>query len=366
MASFLVKLRRSNERLETFSLAMLESRTMARRPVPKLSDVARASGVSLATASRALAAPDLVRAGTRERVREAASMLGYVPHGAARALASRRSRTIGAVFPPVDNPIFAAATQLLGHALARAGYTLLLATHEYDPTAELAAARTLVERGVDGLVLVGLDHDPLLFQLLRRAGVPYEITWSLDPAGFHHCVGVAHRIASVRATQHLLDLGHREFAVLSGHTSHNDRTRERLAGVREALAGRAIELRADRVVEAEFTLPQARAAFARLHARAPGFTALVCGNDVLAIGALCECVARGVRVPESLSVVGFDDIDMASGTSPPLTTMRVPAAEIGRRAAARMLARLAGEAVPRIEELPAEMVVRASTGPAPR
>lgn len=345
---------------------MLELHPMARRPNAKLSDVARASGVSLATASRALAEPDLVRAETRERVREAASMLGYVPHGAARALASRRSRTIGAVFPPVDNPIFAAATQSLGHALAGAGYTLLLATHEYDPAAELAVTRTLIERGVDGLVLVGLDRDPAVFQLLRRAGVPYEITWSLDPAGFHHCVGVAHRIASVRATQHLLDLGHREFAVLSGYTPHNDRTRERLAGVREALAARAIELRADRVMEAEFTLPQARAAFALLQARAPGFTALVCGNDVLAIGALCECAARGVRVPQSLSVVGFDDIDMAAGASPPLTTVRVPAAQIGRRAATRMLARLAGEAVPRIEELPAEMVVRASTGPAPR
>jgi LacI family transcriptional regulator len=347
-------------------IVMLESRPMTRRPNPKLADVARASGVSLATASRALAEPDLVRAKTRERVREAASMLGYVPHGAARALASRRSRTIGAVFPPVDNPIFAAATQSLGHALAGGGYTLLLATHEYDPAAELVVTRTLIERGVDGLVLVGLDHDPRMFQLLRQAGVPYEITWSVDPAGFHHCVGVAHRIASVRATQHLLELGHREFAVLSGHTAHNDRTRERLAGVREALTARSIELRADRVMEAEFTLPQARVAFALLQARAPGFTALVCGNDVLAIGALCECAARGIRVPQSLSVVGFDDIDMAAGASPPLTTVRVPAAEVGRRAAARMLARLAGEAVPPIEELPAGMVVRESTGPAPR
>ena len=339
---------------------------MAGQSNSKLADVARAAGVSLATASRALAEPDLVRTKTRERVREAASMLGSVPHGAARALASRRSRTIGAVFPPVDNPIFAAATQSLGHALAGGGYTLLLATYEYDPAAELVVTRTLIERGVDGLVLVGLHHDPRMFQLLRQASVPYEITWSVDPAGFHHCVGVAHRIASVRATQHLLELGHREFAVLSGHTEHNDRTRERLAGVREALAARSIELRADRVMEAGFTLPQARAAFALLQARAPGFTALVCGNDVLAIGALCECAARGIRVPQSLSVMGFDDIDMAAGASPPLTTVRVPAAEIGRRAAARMLARLAGEAVPPIEELPAGLVVRESCGPAPR
>lgn len=339
---------------------------MVRPPNPKLSDVARAAGVSLATASRALADQDLVRATTRERVREAASMLGYVPHGAARALASRRSRTIGAVFPPVDNPIFAAATQALGNALASAGYTLLLATHEYDPGAELAVTRTLLERGVDGLVLLGLDRDPALFQLLRQAGVPYEITWSIDPTGFHHCVGVAHRLASVRITQHLLELGHREFAVIAGRTAHNDRTRERLAGVREALAARGIELQPERVVEASFVLAQAREACSALLARAPGFTALVCGNDVLAIGALCECAERGIRVPADLSVVGFDDIAMASGVTPALTTVRVPAAEMGRRAAARMLTRLAGGEVAHIEELPAEVVVRASSGPAPR
>jgi len=338
---------------------------MRRRPNPKLSDVARAAGVSLSTASRALSEPALVRLGTRERVREAAAMLGYVPHGAARALATRRSRTIGAVFPPVDNPIFAAATQALAHELAASGYTLLLATHEYDPSAELEVTRTLLERGVDGLVLVGLDHDPELYRLVSRAGVPYDLAWSLDRAGFHPCVGVAHRLASVRVTQHLLELGHREFAVIAGRTAFNDRTRERLAGVHEALAARGIELRPERVAESEFLLPRARAACRTLLSRAPGFTALVCGNDVLAIGALAECASRGVAVPAALSIVGFDDIDMASGVTPALTTVRVPAANIGRRAATRMLARLAGEDVTRTEELPADLIVRASTGPVP-
>jgi len=352
--------------LKTFSLLVLDFGPMARGPHPKLSDVARAAGVSLATASRALAEPALVRLRTRERVRAAAAMLGYVPHGAARALATRRSRTVGAVFPPVDNPIFAAATQALAHELAASGYTLLLATHEYDPAAECEVTRTLLERAVDGLVLVGLDHDPALYRMISQAGVPYELMWSLDPSGFHPCVGVAHRIASVRATQHLLALGHREFAVLAGRTAHNDRTRERLAGVREALAARGIELRAERVGEADFALPAAREAFSALLDRAPGFTALVCGNDVLAIGALAECAARGIAVPGALSIVGFDDIDMASGVTPALTTIRVPAADMGRRAAARMLARLGGEAVAPVEELPATLVVRASTGPAPR
>jgi LacI family transcriptional regulator len=338
---------------------------MKSRPSPRLRDVARVAGVSLATASRALSEPALVREGTREYVRRVATMLGYVPHGAARALATRRSRTVGAVFPPVDNPIFAAATQALAHELATAGYTLLLATHEYDPDAEVAAARALVERGVDGLVFIGLDHAPALYQLLSQSGVPYELTWSLDPTGYHHCVGIAHRLASVRVTQHLLELGHREFAVIAGITAHNDRARERLAGAREALAARGIELRADRVIEAEFSIPDARRAFLALINSAPGFTALVCGNDTLALGALTECMRRGIQVPAELSVAGFDDIDMAREITPALTTIHVPAADMGRLAATRMLARLAGDEVPTIEELRAELIVRESTGRAP-
>lgn len=338
---------------------------MTHRTNSKLSDVARAAGVSMATASRALADPGLVRIATRDRVREAAAMLGYVPHGAARALATRRSRTIGAVFPPVDNPIFAAATQALAHDLAGAGYTLLLATHEYDPAGEVGATRALIERGVDGLVLMGMDHDPALFELLSRSNVPYELMWSLDPSGHHHCVGIAHRLASIRVTQHLLDLGHREFAVLAGFTLHNDRARERLVGVREALAGRGIELRAERIVETKFSVPHGRRAFTELLARATGFTALVCGNDVLALGALTECVRRGIGVPEEISIAGFDDIDMAGEVTPALTTVHVPAADIGRIAAARMLARLAGREVAMLEEVRVELVIRQSTGRPP-
>ena len=335
---------------------------MTRRTSAKLSDVARAAGVSLATASRALSDQIPVRLETRERVREAANMLGYVPHGAARALATRRSRTVGAVFPPVDNPIFAAATQALAHELAASGYTLLLATHEYDPDGELGATRALLERGVDGLVLIGMDHDPALFELISRSGVPYEITWSLDPSGHHHCVGIAHHLASLRITQHLLDLGHREFAVIAGFTAHNDRARERLEGVRAALAGRGLELPAARIVETDFSVPGGRRAFLQLRARDLRFTALVCSNDLLALGALTECIRRGIAVPEEISIAGFDDIDMAAEVTPALTTVRVPAADMGRIAAERMLARLAGRQVAKREQLEVEIMIRQSTG----
>jgi len=342
-------------------IAGVKSLGMDRNPAPRLADVARAAGVSLATASRAISEPAMVRDDTRERVLEAAAMLRYVPHGAARALATRRTRTIGAVFPPVDNPIFASATHALAQELSAAGYTLLLASHDYDLEAELAATQALVERGADGMVLVGLDRLPETYSVLARAGVPYEVTWSLDTAGHHHCVGLSHRGASIRLTQHLIDLGHRDFAVIAGDTHANDRARERLSGVRDALAARGLKLPAKRVVEATFSLANGRAALATLLERAPGFTAVLGGNDPLAIGALLECRARGIDVPGEMSIAGFDDIELAAELAPGLTTVRVPSAEIGRTAAQRLLARLAGKRVPLVKEMAAPLVVRGTT-----
>jgi len=340
---------------------------MATKRPARLEDVARAAGVSLATASRALGSPELVQAQTQERVRRAAEMLGYVPHGAARALASRRSRTIGAVLPTIDNPIFASATQALARELARSSYTLLLASDEYDPAISVSATRALIERGVDGIVLVGLDHPPELFHAISQAGVPYELLWTLDHGRSHHCIGFDNRAASAACTRHLLELGHRRFAMLTGHLQHNDRARDRLAGVRDALSARKLSLPDERVVETPFTLQGGREGFRALWDRfgSDGLTALVCGNDLIAVGALMECAAQGVAVPRQLSVVGFDDIDLASEYTPRLTTVRVPSSDIGRLAAERLLARLAGKRVPRVQAIEAELVVRDSTAKPP-
>jgi len=338
---------------------------MGKRPA-RLMDVARTAGVSLATASRALGTSAVVLPDTRERVRQAASMLGYVPHGAARALASRRSRTIGAVLPTIDNPIFASATHALARELARESYTLLLASDEYDPRMEASVTRTLIERGVDGLVLVGIDHPPALFHAMAQASVPYELLWTIDPNRFHHCIGFDNREASARCARHLLDLGHRDFAVLSGELRNNDRARDRVAGVRDALAARNIGLPPERIVETPFSLGGGRAGVRALWDRLgkDGFTALVCGNDLIALGALIECATQGVPVPGMLSVVGFDDIELAAEFSPALTTIHVPSADLGRIAAERLLARLAGKRVPRMHQIQVELVVRGSTASA--
>ena len=175
-------------------------------------------------------------------------------------------------------------------------------------------------------------------------------------------MGFDNRAAAIRIARYLLELGHREFAMISGITEGNERAGERLRGVREALAAAGISLPAERVVEKPYTLPAGREGLREVLRAAPRPTAVVCGNDVLAIGALAECQAAGLAVPRDVSVTGFDDLEMAAVVTPGLTTVHFPTAELGALAAQNLLARLAGGAAPKRTELPVELVVRASAG----
>jgi len=288
-----------------------------------------------------------------------------MPHGAARALASRRTHTIGAVIPTLDNAIFANSTQALQRELGEHGYQLLLSSHEYDPDREVQVTRALLERGVDGLALVGTDHSPELYQLLAGFSSPYVLTWSLDESGHHHCVGFNNREVGARVAQYLHDLGHREFAVISGFSAHNDRARDRITGVREALIARGIELEPNRVVETSFSIQSGREALLAVLQGAPRPSAVICGNDILAQGALMEALALGIQIPQALSITGVDDMELSAHMSPGLTTVHIPTAEIGRRTAQHLLRRLNGDETEKRTELAVKLVMRGSTGPAP-
>ena len=329
----------------------------------KLSDVAELARVSTATVSRALTCPGKVKPATAARIRQAVQALGYVAHGAARALASKRTHTIGAVIPTLDNAIFAKTAHALQMTLDEAGYTLLIASHEFDAEVEARVTQALVERGVDGLVLLGATHHPSVLRLLDTQQIPYVLTWALDAAGRHPCVGFDNRAAANRIAGHLLELGHREFAMISGITAGNERAAERLDGVRRALAARGIVLGPGRVVEKPYTLSAGRDGLREVLRATPRPTAVICGNDVLAIGVLAECHAQGFAVPREISVTGFDDLEMSAVVTPGLTTVHFPTADLGTYAAQHLLARLAGKPFEMRTELPVELVVRASTAP---
>lgn len=343
------------------ALSMVEVNNGGR---PRLIDVAQLAGVSLGSASRALSSPDAVRAQTLRRVREAADRLGYVPDGAARALALRRSMTVGAVLPTINNPIYSNFVQALQKTLGRAGYHLLISAHEYDLKEEVSIVERLVQRGIDSLVLIGTDHPPEVYRRIEQARLPYVCAWSVDEARGHPCVGISNRRAMHRVVRYLVDQGHRDFAVISGETEHNERARARIDGVLDALSLADITLPADRIFRGPFSIEAGRAGLRRALALNPRPTALICCTDVLAAGALAEAREQKVKVPAELSISGFDDIEFVSLLDPPLTTLQVRTDEIGRLAGEQVLASLKGQVLSAPVEIETRLIIRASTGAA--
>lgn len=326
-----------------------------------LYDVARLAEVSIATVSRAISGTGPVSATARSRIEDAIEKLGYVGHGAARALASRRTYTIGAVIPGLDHAIFASTANALQKFLDSHGYMLIVACNEYDPDAELRLTKNLLARGIDGLVLVGTEHHPELFALVNSFGLPYILTWAYDESGRLPCVGFNHRKATAEATQHLIDLGHGEFAVISAITKNNERVRQRLAGVTETLEQNGLTLPAERLVEAPFSYASGRAALERFVATGAPPTAVVCLNDVFAIGAISGCASLKLQVPQDISITGCEDLEIASMVLPPLTTVRFPTVEMGREAGSYLVAKLAGQEPPLQQVFSTQLIVRATT-----
>lgn len=330
---------------------------------PRLADVARLAGVSTATVSRVLNQPAAVTPQLRKRVHAAVDSLGYVPHGPARALASRRSNTIGAIVPTIDNAIFARNIQSVQARIFGSGLTLLLASSGYSFERERREIQTLVERGIDGLILVGEAREASIYELLKKKNIPYVNTWLYREDSPHPCIGFDNAQAAYQVCSYLLDIGHRNIAMVAGIRHGNDRVAARIDGVAAAMADRGIQFAPGHLVEHKYEIAEGRRAASRLLASPNRPTAIVCANDILAFGVLFECRARGVRVPDEISITGFDDQDLAANIEPPLTTIRVPAAEMGHRAAEYLLARFEKAPTPEKTELQAALVVRETTAP---
>jgi LacI family transcriptional regulator len=348
---------------------MPPQRRKATKQPPKgtigLRDVARVAGVSTATVSRAINNAELVSDELRTRINSVIRHLGWVPHGAARALATRRSAAIGAVFPTLTQGDFPRAMQSLQDELGQNGYTLLLACSEYKPEQEYRQARKLVERGVEGLVLVGEAHHPELNEFLITRRVLYVNTFFYNPRTHGTCVGPDNHKATYRLTNYLADLGHRRFGLIAQSTMHNDRAQARLQGVRDALAERGIAIQPSHVAEGYWGIREGRQLFRRIASTSPRPTAVVCGNAYLAVGALLESQSMGISVPGEMSIAGYDDIEIMEELPIAITTVRVLSDEVGRRAARFLIARLQGASFDASFECEAEIVVRASSGPPP-
>lgn len=333
---------------------------MNRTAKAKLVDVAKDAGVSLATVSRAMTQPALLADETLRRVTSSARKLGYRPHGMARALASGRSMTIGAIVPTLDSAIFAKFLQSMQATLSSRGYQLLVASHEANPEAECEIARSLLARGVDGLALVGAARPNETIQMLAASGVPVVMAWCGLPT--FGSVTVDNHAAGCLVAEHLLALGHRRIGMVVGVLRFNDRQQARLQGVKDTLARAGVTITDVMISQQPLTMAGGRSGCARLLELEHPPTAIIGGVDVLAIGCIQEAQARDMSVPEKLSVAGIDDIEMSAYLSPSLTTVHIPTAQIGEHSAQWLVDALAAPQKPLEVRLPIELVVRRSTG----
>lgn len=331
-----------------------------------LKDVAEFACVSKATVSRFVNNPQIVSPAVRERIQVAIDHLGWVPHAAARALATQRTGTIGAVVPTLANEHFASAIQTLQDELERDGYTLLLACSEYELDREYRQIRTMLERGVDAVVVVGEGHHADLYTLLEQRRIPCVSTFTYPPRHGTVCVGVNNYQAFYDCANYLLDLGHRRIGMIAQNADSNDRAAARRKGVRDALAERGIAIHPAHEVEGYWSVKEGRQLFRRImDAPVPPPTAIVCGNGSFAMGAMLEAMAVGYDVPRELSLIGFDDFELMAELPIPITTVRVPSADIGKQAARLILAQLDGQQEIASIGYAAELMVRASCAPPP-
>ncbi|MEM7213202.1 MAG: LacI family DNA-binding transcriptional regulator [Pseudomonadota bacterium] len=321
-----------------------------------LRDVAREAGVSVATVSRVLNKPDSVSRPTRERVNAVIERLRFRRNPAARAINSGRTRLVGALIPTVDNAIFARFLEGLESELAERGLSIIVATTNEDPEVEARKATELLNLGAEGFIVSGVTHSAALERLVEWERLPIVAISCFEP-GYHlPTVGYDNAEAARMALQHLYDLGHRRIAVIHGHTTHNDRTRTRIAALT------ASELPTDlEFFEFGISVGDGSAAARRVLDAGTDFTACLCLSDVLAMGLMFELKRRGLSVPGDMSVSGMEDLPISEHLFPSLTTIRLPVFDMGS-ASARALARWVNEKIqPVPQKLPIDLVHRQST-----
>lgn len=332
--------------------------------VVKLKDVAMRAGCSVATASRALNGHPTVGPAEKQRVLAAASQLGYVPNNSARALRSQNTRLVGVVIPTLDHAIYAKMVSGLQERLGQHGKSVIISTSDYDLEQERDQAKLLIGRGVETIVLVGLEHHPETLEHLRRAGVATLYTYTCELGTGDAAVGFDNRHAGAMVATFLIGLGHRRFGMIAGITRGNDRATQRRDGYLAKLSEAGVASKDVIVLEAPYKIDSGAAAMRSLMQTYPRPTAVFCGSDILAVGAVKYCHSAGVAVPDDVSLVGFDNLEIAELVTPELTTVNVPAREMGEAAADALFRLGKKEERAIITELPTRLIVRGSTGPA--
>lgn len=295
--------------------------------------VAKAARVSPSTVSRSFNHPELVKSSTRKKIDTAVRRLGYIRNRAAQTIHGIRSGTVGLIVPTVDHAIFAELIQSFSEAVEDLGFTILLASHGYDLQREYALSRKMLEHRVDGMALIGTEHEAETFQLLDSQGVPAILLWNHGESTEYPCIGANNFDVGWLIGAHIASLGHKRVAGLFPPLAGNDRAAQRRQGVEAALAEAGIEIPGHWDLTTPYSVGAAKDAVLQMLEHDDMPTALICGNDVLAWGALHALTKAGLDVPKDISVTGIGDFKGSREFEPALTTVRIPARQIGAKAA---------------------------------
>ena len=329
-----------------------------------LNDVARLAGVSSMTVSRVINNSGHIGPETRAKVNQAIVELGYMPNVLARQLRSKRTKTIALVLTDITNPFFTTIARGVEDTARAQGYAVMFCNTDESEAEEIEYVRMLIQRRVDGVLLVPATDSSGSLQLLHKHGLPVVVLDRHVRSGQVDEVRTDSEAGAYLAIRHMIDLGHRRIAVLTGPADVST-SMDRVAGYRRALAEESLEPDSRYILFGEYNDASGFEMTRRILAARPRPTALFAANNFIAFGAIQALREAGLSIPEEMSIAVFDDLPQGWVFDPFLTVVSQPAYEIGRQATELMLERLTGEAPaePRTIVLPSELIARRSTAP---
>ena len=329
-----------------------------------LADVARLAGVHASTVSRVLnpETRSMIGPAVAQKVLEAVAKIGYRPHAIAASLRTQRSSTVGVLIPDLTNPLFAAIVRGIEDALGEAGYTAMIGNSDNEPVRERTVLQKMRERRVDGLILATAHREDALIAECRADNIPLVLVNRTVDDRAVSAVVVDDAVGIQLAVDHLVGLGHRAIVHLAGPQDlSTGRLRQRSFARAMTAAGQAVDARLVLVCKA-MTEAEGKRQFGALLARRAKFTAVLAGNDLIAMGCYDELAARGLACPAAVSIVGYNDIRFVDRMAPPLTTVRIPQYDMGAEAARLLLARMRDPRAPvQTITLRPTLIVRGST-----
>ena len=337
-------------------------KTLAKQTIT-INQVAKMAGVSTATVSRALNKPNTVSEAVKKKIERIIKKIGYIPNAGARSLMLKRTGSIGVIVPTLDNAIFAQGLEEFQRQLSQSGYQMLVASTNYDPEIENQQMRNLLLQGVEGIAMFGSSQKLELIRLLRTRKLPYIHIGTLDTPLNGYAAGFDNKKAIQLGVEYLVQVGHRNFGMIAGKTENNDRARDRVDGVVELLKRNRISLKKESIIEVPYQIQDARIALKKLLQINPKISAVVCGNDVLAIGALLEAQSQGIKIPHQCSILGFDNLELSRHIQPSLSTIHIDAIGMWSKAAHHLMSQINGiNRLPRKILADVSLVIRDSTG----